>query len=163
MALNKYYNPETFQYQNEKYTPPESGRALEDSLNSAQQQMGANVISTGANIAATGIGMGFQSSEINKAQSESKRLAEQTRSDTLKQQNINVGLKKQLQEQDVKRFELNKLQENETLRHSTWLADFKKALENDAKLHEIADNLFTKANKSEQIKSVILNSFRRKK
>lgn len=164
MPLNsRYYNPETFNYQNTPYVVPDTGRAQGNQPNIAQQQIGADIGAGVVDIASTAIGAGLQSRSMNEARETALRNAEQTRGDQLKQQNIDYNLKRQIQQQDIKRFELDKLIEEETLRHNTWLFEFQKALENDKFLTETANNIFSAANKSEDIKNIILSNFRRKR
>ena len=64
-----------------------------------------------------------------------------------------------MQELDVKNFELQKLQDSETLRHNTWLSDFTKAVENHTNLMSSVKNLFNEVNKNEDIKN-ICNKFK---
>jgi hypothetical protein len=161
MAISRFYNPETLSYQDDPYVKS-SGRSS-NNLNPAQNQIASNLIGAGTNIAATGVQAGFQTNSIRNARNENREIAERNKTNQLNQQRTEFSFKKQIQEQDIKNFELTKIQEKETLRHSTWLNDLKKAIENDQKLNEIANNIFSTSNRSEDIKNIILSNFRRKK
>jgi hypothetical protein len=132
-----------------------SGRSTGTAPNVAQNQIGADIAGGITNIASSAIQGSLQNSTVNSVKSSSLDQANKNRNTTL-------SLKKKVQELDVKNFELKKLQDNETLRHRTWLNDFQQALKNNTQLNTAVSGLIGEASKSEDIKSIIVNAFRRK-
>lgn len=135
-----------------------SGR-LHTRSNPAQSQMAADGISAGANILASSIQAGAQSSALNTARTEARQLADVSRNDDLRQQNIDNGLKKKVVEQEAKSFAIKKKQEDFNLRHNRWLDDFNKAMENQSKLADSANKLFGMASNNEQIKDFLIKTY----
>lgn len=155
-----YFNNRTNSYQDT--IPSDSGRSLGSSPNSAQTQMAGEVIGTAGNIGTEVVSAGLQYNANRQARDKAISLSNMQREDILNQRRTDNSLKQRLYEADVKNFELNKIQEQETLRHNTWLADFTKALENHTYQMDLLSKLKKDPNKSEQIKNIILGVFRGK-
>lgn len=133
--------------------------AMNQGLNSAQKEMIGAGIGGAAEVLSTGIGAGFQASELKSAQKEARELAEQKRSDENTQTNIDYGLRRRELDQEKQSLNLKKTIENFELSHKIWLQNLEKAIDFQEKKNEATKKIFGNMNRSEKIKNLILKAF----
>lgn len=110
--------------------------------NIAQTQMVGSAIGAGADVAGGIIQSVFQNAESEKNRKEARELANINREDTLKQENEEYKLQKQAQDQEERKFAIEKTQQQFTLRYNRFMTRIKNAIDAQQKITGAAQKLF---------------------
>lgn len=129
-------------------------------LNSAQMQMGSQIAQSTGDIGVNILTGVMQKKDNERARNEARELAEITRQDTLKQQNIDIAFRKKQQEQEEQQFQLQQRADSFNQRLAIWQNKFRQAYENINKARTAADEMWNLYNQTDENKrSELLRGF----
>ena len=122
----------------ETLQPKPSSNDYVNGMNSAKAGMISQIAGAASDLTGAVVGGILQKKDNENARNEARKLANITREDTLKQQNIELSFRKKQIEQEEQQMQLQQMKETINQRFSIWQNKFQRELQNINKARQAA-------------------------